>query len=214
MRIVPAVLRGLVLVLVAALLALPGRAEARDDLPAAGARVAQPVEARARGCANGRPSQVYGDRRDDGPRGVDVAGLGVWNKRGDACYWATVTGRFTARKAQVIRLIIDTRGDRRYEYQAFAYSQKDGDNRRGAFLVTYYEDGQGHIRSQYVPCRLFSTFLVGQGQIRLGIPKTCLGSPPRIRLQAAVFDITRYQSGNRWRGLVDQVPQRGYTRRF
>lgn len=209
----PTVVRVVLLTLVAALLAVPVRADAGDGAVRAPNGAAEaPVE--RRNCANGRPSQIYGDRRDDGPRGVDVAGLGVWNKRGDACYWATVTGRFNARKAQVIRLIIDTGGDRRYEYQAFAYSQKDRDDRRGAFLVRYYEDAQGDIRSQYVACRLFSTFLVGQGQIRLGIPKTCLGSPARIRLQAAVFDITRYQTGNRWRGYADQVPSGGYTRKF
>jgi hypothetical protein len=217
----PALGRALVVLLLPASLLVPAAAAAPAvaptpsvTAPAEAPRTASSDRAAGRLCANGRPSRIFRDPVD-GPRGVEARGIGVWNKDGDACYWVTAFGRFNAARTQVIRLLIDTRGDRRYEYQAFAYSNKDRDNRRGAFLVQYVEGADGKVRASYVSCRLFRSFLIGRGEVRFGIPKTCMPGAGQIRLQAAIFDITRYRSGNRWFGYPDVIPNRSYyTPRF
>jgi hypothetical protein len=217
----PALGRALVVLLLPASLVVPAAAAAPAAAPLPS--VAAPAEkagsapadrAAGRLCANGRPSRIFRDPVD-GPRGVEARGIGVWNKDGDACYWVTAFGRFNAARTQVIRLFIDASGDNRYEYQAFAYSNKDRDNRKGAYLVRYVEGSDGEVDASYVSCRLFRAFLIGRGEVRLGIPKTCMPGAGQIRLQAAVFDITRYQRGNRWRGYADVIPNRTfYTPRF
>ncbi|WP_137294665.1 hypothetical protein [Nocardioides dongxiaopingii] len=194
-----------------ALLSVPARAA--DPLPSAGTGLTSPApdavaERVGRRCANGRPTRIFRDPRTDGPRGVEADGLGVWNKDRDQCYWFTVTGRFRAAKAQVVRVVIDSdRRYRGYEHEAWFYSPKDGDDRRGAFLIEHYDDGT----SQYVDCPVNGSFLLRVGQIRIGFPKTCLGSPAHIRAQVSVIDITRYLSGNRYRGVADFVPDGRYT---
>lgn len=204
--------RVLSVVLLGVLLSPSTRAVALDaDRPSfqvGSASSAAPVAAKARRCANGRPSHVYRDPTGDGPRGVESNGIGVWNKDGDACYWVTATGRFRAANAQVIRVVIDTnRRVKGYEYEAWAYSNKDSDNRRGAYLI-YFTSPKSSV---YVDCPVYSAFLLRQGQIRIGVPKTCVGAPAHIRLSAQVIDIKRYLSGNRYRGLGDSIPNGGYT---
>ncbi|WP_134768634.1 hypothetical protein [Nocardioides sp. 1609] len=195
------------------LMVAPGAAHAVDPAPtAATGRTASAPDALserpARGCANGRATRILRDPTTDGPRGVEANGLGVWNKDRDLCYWFTVTGRFRAAKAQVVRVVIDSdRRYRGYEHEAWFYSPKDKDDRRGAFLIEHYDDGT----SQYVDCPINGSFLLRVGQIRIGFPKTCIGSPAHIRAQVSVIDITRYLSGNRYRGLADFVPNGRYT---
>lgn len=208
----PTLPRVLSIVLLGVLLSAPTRAVALEaDRPSVQpGRTVSPatVAEKARRCANGRPSHVYRDPTDDGPRGVESHGIGVWNKDGDACYWVTATGRFKAARAQVIRVVIDTnRRVEGYEYEAWAYSNKDSDNRRGAYLI-YFTSPRTSV---YVDCPVYSAFLLRRGQIRIGVPKTCLGSPAHIRLSAQVIDIRRYLSGNRYRGLGDAIPNGGYT---
>lgn len=177
----------------------------------AGASASTDLSPRQRNCANGRPTRTFRDSAGDGPRGIDVREVGVWNKDRDACYWFTAAGRFKAAQTQVIRVIIDS--DRRYdgyEYEAWAYSAKDRDDRRGAYLIRWTSPRRSH----YVSCQVFSAFLLMQGQVRIGIPKTCLGSPAHLRVQVMVGDITRYQSGNRYRALFDFVPEGRYTPLF
>lgn len=167
-----------------------------------------------RGCANGKPSRVFRDRTRDAVRGIDVHAAGVWNKDRDDCYWVTITGDFSMRRAQVIQVVYDT--DRRYqgyEYSAFAYSPKDGDKRRGHFVVRHYKVGK-KVRSVYVACPAYSRFDISGGEIRLGVAKSCFGRPVHVRVQVQFFDITKYRKNNRWRGRVDYLPNGGYTPLF
>lgn len=174
------------------------------SVPLAGASAGAAPE-RTRYCANGRPSAIYRDSTTDGPRGVEASGIGVWNKDGDACYWVTATGRFDPARTQVIRVLIDT--DLRYqgyEYEAWAYSNKDSDYRKTRHLI-YWRDSE---HSEYVDCTLYSAF--GQREVRLGITKTCLGSPGHIRVHVEVVDIKTYGKNNTYRGVGDVIPDRTF----
>lgn len=161
-------------------------------------------------CANGRPQRVVTERLGDSVRGVDITAAGLWHKPGDACIWTTISGRFGAQYAQAIQVLYDTDPRRAgAEYFAFAYSPRDGDDRRGGFVVKRV--GNDYRR---IDCPAYSFFRPGRDQVGLGVPKTCFGDPDSVRVKIQLWDIRDYLSGNRWRGEADQIPNRTWTRRF
>jgi hypothetical protein len=186
------------------LLAVPQ--QAADAAPAAQAG----TQHRARQCANGRPQKVIADPSGDSARGIDISAAGLWHKSTDRCLWTTVSGRFGAQYAQAIQVLYDTDpGQAGAEYYAFAYSPRDGDERRGASLV-------GRVDGEWrrLDCDVYSFFRPGRDQVGMGLPTTCLGSPARVRVKIQLWDIRDYLSGNRWRGVADQVPSRRWSPRF
>lgn len=165
--------------------------------------------AKARHCANGKPTRIFRDSRGDAEKGIDIDGLGVWNKDADRCYWTTVTGNFSKKRAQVIQVFYDTNRRRSgAEYQAWSYSPKDGDKRHGNYLLKLIG------KHRYVSCSVYANWWLGKHEIGIGVPKSCMGGAVHIRVKVQLYDITKYRSGNRWRGKADYVPNHGWTPLF
>lgn len=161
-------------------------------------------------CANGRPQRVITERLGDSVRGVDITAAGLWHKPDDACVWTTISGRFGAQYAQAVQVLYDTDPRRAgAEYYAFAYSPRDGDDRRGGSVVE-------RVGSDYrrIDCPAYSFFRPGRDQVGLGVPTSCFGDPAFVRVKIQLWDIRDYLSGNRWRGEADQIPNRTWSARF
>ncbi|MDO9454794.1 hypothetical protein [Nocardioides sp.] len=168
------------------------------------------TQERARMCANGRPQKTITERLGDGPRGADINGAGLWHRRADTCIWTTVTGRLTVAGSQAIQVLYDTDPDRAgAEFYAFSYSPIDGDERRGSFLV-----GRVDGEWRYLDCAVYFFFRPGRDQVGMGLPKTCLGSPRKVRVKVQLWDIIAYRADNQWRGKADQIPNRRWSKRF
>lgn len=166
--------------------------------------------ARERMCANGGPQRVVRDPSGDSARGIDITHLGLWHKRADRCVWTTITGHFGASYAQVIQVLYDTNLRRPgADYYAFAYSPRDGDERRGTSFV-------GRVGREWrrLGCDVYYFFRPAKSQIALGLPKACLGNPQSVRVKVQLWDIRDYRRGNTWGGVADQVPNRQWTRGF
>lgn len=182
------------------LLVVPAAAQVAGSAPAAAAAP----------CASGRPQATLRDTTGDGTRGTDITAAGLWRKSDDRCVWTTAVGRFTAENAQVVQVLYDTsRWREGAEFYAFAYSNKDGDDRRGGYLFGVV-DG----RFQQLDCPVSSSFGIYSHQIGLGVPKSCLGDPSGVRVKVQVWDVLAYYSGNRWSGRADQVPDNRWSQRF
>jgi hypothetical protein len=164
----------------------------------------------ARGCANGSPTTVLQERLGDGPAGADIKAVGLWHKPADNCIWATVGGRITGQETQAVQVLFDTAPRRAgAEYYAFAYSPRDGDQRKGAYLV-----GQVDGQWRYLDCGVQRWFRPVRNQVALGVPKACLGNPRTVRVKVQLWDIGQYLPRNRWFGRADQIPNRRWSPRF
>ncbi|WP_340539174.1 hypothetical protein [Nocardioides sp. GXZ039] len=189
----------LALLMVMPIFAVPSTAQASSGelaAPRAGGTV----------CADGRPQVTLGDRTDRGYHGFDITAMGLWNRPENTCLWTTVAGRFTAAKAQAIQVLIDTNGRPGAEFYAFGYSPRDGDERRGSYMV-----GKRNGQWTYLDCEVGTFWRPRKDQLGIGVPQWCLGDPASVRVKVQVWDIREYRPHNTWRGRADQVPNRGWS---
>ena len=159
----------------------------------------------AGGAQAGPSTQVFNDPVGDAPRAIDITRVSVTKSASKKKIFVTLSGRnFKGNRTQIADTYFDTRRkDGGPEFRLTAFSRNDGDSRKGLFLLATERWSGG----QRVRCGgALARFNTGRDKIRLAVPKACLERPKAVRVNTAVWDVTKYTSRG-WKGFADFAPR-------
>jgi len=151
-----------------------------------------------------RSTRVFNDPARDAFRAIDITGVSVTKAANKNKIYVTLSGRdFKGSRTQIADTYFDTRRkDAGPEFRLTAFSRNDGDNRKGRILLATERWAGG----KRVLCRgALARFQTGKDKIRLAVPKACLEQPKAVRVNTAVWDVTKYTEQG-WTGYADFAP--------